>query len=99
MAAEDVDSKKMTLLRQHPNGRVLSMGRTSVPGPRLNTSDSNMDKFCGRTVESAERGTVLSFLQAFVQSSLSSPTDSLNKQMSPERNFGLDYGQDQPKQR
>ena len=32
MAAEEVDSKKMTLLRQHPNGRVLSMGRTSVPG-------------------------------------------------------------------
>ena len=46
IAAEDVDSKKMTLLRQHPNGRVLSMERTSVPGPDSTLLTVNMGDFC-----------------------------------------------------
>ena len=88
--------KKRTLLRQHTHGRVLCLGRTSVPGHDSTLLTVNMGEFCGRTFESAERDTVLSFFPGFVPSSL---TDSLNKQLRAERNFGPASGQDQPTQR
>ena len=56
--------KKRTLLRQHTHGRVLCMGRTSVPGHNSTLLTVNMGEFCGRTFESADRDSVLSFIRA-----------------------------------